>query len=199
MIVFMKSGLWFALSSMSWAISMQSCFCCSDIVHMHKYSIKRECTDSLLLDWSLILACGWPTWDATMFEAVIPLPGLTFAHSIITKDLLNLLDGLKFHQAFSKSWCNISAQCIQLPCIKTGKFCEKSKICTCAGRVISLPTHLIYYTRWQLKEFRNEDSSWKYILVNFIFVSVFTWIMIIDPYYDQLIVLRLFQFIRYNI
>lgn len=81
---------------MFWAVCMRCCFCCSAStlgidfaypLHMHRSSIKIECTDPVLiatlwltellhndLPWLfvksslnqlLISACGWPAWSAS--------------------------------------------------------------------------------------------------------------------------------------
>lgn len=68
MMVFMKSRSWLLLSSMSGAISMQSCFSClastlktnfSDTLHMHKSSVKMQFTDPVLIltSWKYLLEC----------------------------------------------------------------------------------------------------------------------------------------------
>lgn len=80
MMVFAESELWFAQSSMSWAISMLSCFRYSastlwtnftDILCMHKSFVKLRCTDDVLIPTSCVLLSSWAiswivTWQSSM-------------------------------------------------------------------------------------------------------------------------------------
>lgn len=80
MMVLAESELWFAQSSMSWAISMLTCFCYSastlwtnftDILCMHKSFVKLGCTDDVLIPTSCVLLSSWAiswivTWQSSM-------------------------------------------------------------------------------------------------------------------------------------
>lgn len=97
MMDFMKSGLWLVQSSMSWVISMPSCFCCSTCTlwtnftdTLCKCSIKIEYTDPVLPPtlWAI-------SWIVTWWSSI------NYAPNLLSQLLISVLDGLIEHASLA--------------------------------------------------------------------------------------------------